>query len=211
MGFNHQVYLDAYYMDKYEVTNAMYKVCVDARKCTPPKLVGSSTHPSYYGNTNFNNYPVIFVDWYQSHNYCQWRGAKLPTSAQWEKAASGTDGREFPWGDYNPDRCDFANLGGDTQYCVGDTTEVGSYESGKSPYGIYDLIGNVFEWVADWYSWEYNQNAPLSNPTGPEAGTSKVIRGGSWHYYGTNNWVERSVPNTTSSSLGFRCIKDVNP
>jgi eukaryotic-like serine/threonine-protein kinase len=139
----HTVYLDAYYIDKYEVTNAAYKVCVDAGGCTPPMQTNSYSRSSYYDNSEFDDYPVIYVDWNRATDYCEWRDTSLPTETQWEKAARGTDGRTYPWGEGIS--CKQANY----YSCVGDTRKVGSYESGKSPYGIYDLAGNVWEWVAD--------------------------------------------------------------
>jgi len=123
----HTVYLDTFYMDAYEVTNAHYKACVDAGGCTPPQKLGSSTHSIYYGNSNFDYYPVIYVNWNQAKAYCEWRGANLPTEAQLEKAARGIDERTRPWGEGID--CNKANYFG----CVGDTTKVGSYEGGKSP------------------------------------------------------------------------------
>ena len=97
----HQVYLDTYYIDKFEVTNALYKACVDAMMCDPPNETNSDTPPlSYFDNSQYGNFPVIYVSWFQAKTYCEWRGAELPTEAQWEKAARGTDGRLYPWGDY---------------------------------------------------------------------------------------------------------------
>ena len=138
----------------------------------PPQDTSSHIRSSYYGNSKFDNYPVVYVDWNQAHAYCEWRGGSLPTEAQWEKAARGTDGRTYPWGEKLD--CDKANYSG----CIGDTTPVGSYESGKSPYGIYDLAGNVWEWTADWYSETYYQNlAYPENPLGPDIGQDRVAAG----------------------------------
>lgn len=213
-GPAHQVYLDAYYMDKYEVTNAHYKACVDTGTCEPPVAIRSETRLNYYGNPEFDDYPVIYVDWNQAKTYCEWRGGSLPTEAQWEKAASGTDGRAFPWGTYSwgeENICDFANIQTGLNYCVGDTIAVGRYESGKSPYGIFDLFGNVYEWVADWYSDTYYQNSPSSNPTGPDSGDYRVMRGGSWHYWDGIVSRATNLPYNTSNSIGFRCVRNTNP
>jgi len=201
----HTVYLDDFYMDKYEVTNALYKTCVDAGGCkTPPQNTSSYTRDSYYGNPEFDDYPVIYVDWNQAQAYCQWRDASLPTEAQWEKAARGTDERIYPWGEGID--CDKANYSG----CKGDTTKVGSYESGQSPYGIYDLAGNVWEWTADWYSETYYQSSPSENPLGPDSGQYRMLRGGSCGSYGNNvrssdrNW---NLPTGASYGIGFRCSR----
>jgi len=171
----HKVYLDSFYIDKYEVTNALYKACVDARTCDSPKQASSNIHSIYYGNPEFDNYPVIFIGWNMAKTYCEWRGARLPTEAEWEKAARGTDGRTYPWGEeINPT---YANYG----YNVGDTTPVGFYERGKSTYGVYDTVGNAWEWVNDWYGKTYYQSSSTSNPLGAESGQYRVLRGGSWY------------------------------
>ena len=162
----HSVYLDAYYIDRYEVTNARYRLCVQAEVCLPPANNASFTRASYYDNPDFDDFPVIYVSWEMAQTYCAWRGTQLPTEAQWEKAARGTDGRTFAWGEDID--CQWTNyLRQDDQNfvaCIGDTSRVGSYENGRSPYGAYDMTGNVWEWVADWYGNIYYQNSPASNP-----------------------------------------------
>jgi formylglycine-generating enzyme required for sulfatase activity len=204
----HRVYLDAFYIDKYEVTNGLYKACIDAKVCDPPYSTGSSTRDNYFGNSAFNNYPVISVDWYMAKNFCEWRAARLPTEAEWEKAARGTNQPTYPWGDTLNKA--FANY----NLNIGDTTAVGSYEDGKSFYGVYDMAGNVYEWVADWYAGGYYKASQFENPIGPELGKSRMDRGGSWN--STSEYVtvfNRSYNDPTKpfSDVGFRCAKDANP
>ncbi len=178
----HATYLDAFYIDKYEVTNALYSECVTSGDCTPPYSDTSFTRESYYSNPSFAHYPVLYVNWHQATAYCAWSEKRLPTEAEWEKAARGsTDTRKFPWGNLKAD-CTKANfiVGGSTGQCVGDTSPVGNYPSGSSPYGVLDIAGNVLEWVNDWYQSDYYSISPYNNPPGPNTGTTKVMRGGSW-------------------------------
>lgn len=203
----HPVYLDAYYIDRYEVTNALYKVCVDSGVCEPPSDIKSNTRASYFANPEFENFPVIYIDWNMADTYCEWRGAVLPTEAQWEKAARGTDGRTYPWGEGID--CNKANF----RSCVGDTVAVGNYEAGKSPYGVYDMAGNTEEWVADWYGENYYATSPNSNPLGPESSGQyrvRVLRGGSWFDVvdvlraATRNHSALGYP---GHPFGFRCAR----
>lgn len=201
----HEVNLSAYYIDQTEVTNAMFAKCVQSGSCTVPEFPDSSSRATYYGDGNYANYPVIYVSYLQANAYCQWAGARLPTEAEWEKAARGTDGRMYPWG--NTIACDQANFLG----CGVDTTAVGSYPSGKSPYGLFDMAGNVFEWVNDWLGEAYYATAPRDNPQGPTSGTFRVLRGGSW---ASDQYEVRSAargmlsPDYTDAITGFRCARN---
>jgi formylglycine-generating enzyme required for sulfatase activity len=207
---NNTVHLDSFWIDKTEVTNGMYTQCVQAGKCSPPRSSRSNTREEYYGNAEFDDYPVIYVSWVDAHNYCNWAGGRLPTEAEWEKAARGDDGRPFPWGDVDPQGID-----GLLNYRAQDTTEVGTYPNGASPYGALDMAGNVSEWVADWLSLDYYSNPPRSNPLGPDSGEYRVWRGGSWAntvtdpvrtYSRTGNF-----PTDSSGGIGFRCAQDAAP
>lgn len=212
----HDVTLDAYFMDIYEVTNGQYQECISAGGCTPPSRNGSASRSSYFDNPEFREYPVIWVTWEQAKTYCAWHGARLPTEAEWEKAARGTDARLYPWGNSfeagEGNFCDvkcrlqWANMNFDDGF--EDTSPVGSFPSGISPFGLHDMGGNVNEWVADWYDAEYYAVSPVANPTGPDSGSSHVIRGGSFHTPGQGlRTTARPLSEPSADYIGFRCAK----
>lgn len=204
----HTVYLDAFWIDQYEVTNKQYQTCVDAGTCEPPSASNSYAHPSYYGNSEFDNYPVLYVNWDKANRYCEvWAGGDLPTEAQWEKTARGTDGRTYPWGEGID--CNKANH---KDSCAGDTQQVGRYENGKSFYGAYDMAGNVWEWVNDYYQSNYYMTLgnSASNPVGPDSGQYRVLRGGSWSHvdsYARSALRNYAVHSDSLGFFGFRCAR----
>lgn len=186
------------------MTNAQYNKCVQAGACTAS---------AYASDSRFNgdNQPVVGVDWSQAQAYCQWAGRQLPTEAQWEKAARGTDGQIYPWGN-QPATCEYAVMDdGSSSGCgKGDAAwPVGSKPKGASPYGALDMAGNVWEWVTDWYDAKYYASAPLRNPLGPSSGQVRVLRGGSWnsvqiHARAASRYL--NAPDNRSSLIGFRCV-----
>jgi formylglycine-generating enzyme required for sulfatase activity len=202
----HTVYLDAFWIDQTEVTNAMYAKCISAGRCDPPQ---PSSSFDTYGDPQFDNYPVTSVNWENAASYCTWSGRRLPTEAEWEKAARGVEQRVYPWGKQID--CSFANYYDGKRYCFsrqGGPSPVKYSEIGRSPYGLYDMAGNVWEWVNDWYASNYYQRSPSRNPGGATSGQARVVRGGSWVNDADNVRAANRVrldPSDANNTLGFRC------
>lgn len=204
-----RIHLDAFYIDKYETTVGRYAKYLVASGARPPRFWEQASPETE------SDVPVVGVDWDEADAYCQWAGKRLPTEAEWEKAARGTDGRKHPWGNDGPTP-QIANLGRGGTFGYSKSLEkVGSFETGKSPFGVYDMIGNVWEWVADWYDRNAYKTMPDRNPKGPdkegEKGAQKVIRGGSWERVPLVARVaarHRASPSTQNGYIGFRCAKD---
>ena len=201
----HWLYLSPYWIDKTEITNAMYQQCVQAGDCQPPGKLNSKTRLAYYNDSQYRDYPVIFVSWEDASAYCHWADRRLPSEAEWEKAARGTDSWLYPWGDAPADfrKANFNNL-------AGDTTRVASYPAGASPFGALDMAGNVAEWVADWYGDGYYTASPYKNPPGPKSGEFRMLRGGSW--FNSANALRTTFrlwnyPSLRSETIGFRCAQ----
>jgi formylglycine-generating enzyme required for sulfatase activity len=208
----HVVALAAYCIDRTEVTVRAYRACEADGTCpSPPLPVGPDDHP------------MTQVNWAAANTYCEWAGKRLPTEAQWEKAARGgcemvlplacgpEDERNFPWGNA-ADSCVFANI----RRCVGGTEPVGSYPAGDSPYGLHDMAGNVAEWVADWYDDHYYETcaAGCADPTGPATGTTRIVRGGGWlaDDDAVCTWFRFPLgPLAVAGALGFRCVATPRP
>ena len=208
----HRVFLDAYSMDMYEVTVGQYAKFLEAMGMNPPPMWATMDEPSHQKR------PVVNVDWSDANNYCEWAGKRLPTEAEWEKAARGTDGRIYPWGNDPPDPLR-ANYGKEKWNNHAALVPVGQLKDGKSPYGIHDLAGNVWEWVSDWYDPDYYTTSPPRNPKGPESGKYKVFRGGSWDLAPEDLRSARrdlNIPSSTdyyspayrNFNSGFRCAKN---
>ena len=214
------VQIDGFLIDETEVTNAAYAQCVAAEVCPRPARAGATYHQSYYGDPAFDDYPVINVSWFNAQAFCEWRGARLPTEAEWEFAASVNPIEEIkyrhPWGDsFDGERLNFCdvNCRTDSPDAVwddgfNDTAPVGSYPDGRSPSGVYDMLGNVMEWVNDWYDFDAYEAISDTNPRGPTEGDFKSLRGGSWLSPSEDTAVTvrgNFEPTVAQANLGFRC------
>jgi formylglycine-generating enzyme required for sulfatase activity len=199
----HKVYLDPYWIDQTEVTNGQYQLCVKAGSCPEPPVcgVGEST----YQDATKSLHPVTCLIWDEATLYCEWIGGRLPTEAQWEKAARGTEEYKYPWGtNFESSKCNSQEGSLDGPQAVGSFSP-----EGDSPFGLQDMAGNVWEWTRDWYDIEYYGRAPSENPGGPAAGERRSLRGGSW--YANDCSVRTSyryydVPQGRSPGVGFRCV-----
>lgn len=211
----HEVFLDGYWIDKTEVTNAMYASFLNEMgnqsEGGETWLENSShvhivqTNGEWQPHSGYTDHPVVEVSWYGAVAYCEWAGRRLPTEAEWEKASRGTDAGRYPWGNADP-ICNLANYRG----CRGDTEPAGSYPDGASPYGVLDMAGNVWEWVVDKYDEGYYKISSDSNPTGTASGDYHVLRGGSWQNYPAplrSAYRTRLNPDNAWLDLGFRCAR----
>ena len=199
----HRVYLNAFSMDKYHVTVGQYAKYLEATDKEAPPEWEIMNQPRHQKR------PVVNVSWFDAATYCKWAGKRLPTEAEWEKAARGTDGRLYPWGNEAPTRL-HANFGKKEWANHMALVPVGMFEMGKSPYGIYDMAGNAWEWVNDWYDHDYYKKSPAKNPQGPTKGKSKVVRGGNWLYvqeFLRSSFRYNAEPSSRQFGYGFRCAK----
>jgi formylglycine-generating enzyme required for sulfatase activity len=209
----HEVFVDTFVIDKFEVTNGLYLEFVKSTGHRVPQNPKNPSRTLWQGNSiteSVAERPVINVDWFDADAYCKWADKRLPTEAEWEKAAKGTSDRRFPWGNVEP-TAKHLNY---NQRWIGEKTlmPVGSYDAGMSPYGVYDMAGNVWEWVNDWYDAQYYEQSPNKNPQGPDRGSKKVIRGAGWQNETPTVRIFTRVdsdPSVRNESTGFRCAADV--
>ena len=197
------IHVDEFSIDRYEVTNHQYQQFVVATSHRKPGL------PSRYAKSGAKvrgiNQPIVYVSWDDAEAYCRWKGKRLPTEAEWEKAMRGTDGRLWPWGDTErPDGANWARVQDGHEA----SARVGTFQLDKSPYGVMDGAGNVMEWVADWYDETYYKSSPDQNPPSPEFGTYRVLRGGGYTTSGGDVRItsrSKMMPDFRDETIGFRC------
>lgn len=218
---SHEVKLSAYRIGKYEVTAGEYTKCIKAGNCNnsnenEPHYMTSDggAYPCNLRDALKKDHPMNCVSWYGAIAYCEWAGKRLPTEAEWEKAARGTDSITYPWGEESPS-CEYAVFFPENSYSyacgTGTTWMVGSKEKGKSPYGLYDMAGNAEEWVNDWFDYKYYETSPSEDPKGPETGELKGLRGGS--YISSEEGMTTIGRNSKShyfegcGYIGFRCAE----
>ena len=207
----HRVYIDAFMIDTYEVTNAQYKAFCDATERSYPSDPGwGGDYADYF--LSKQDFPVVNVSWLDASAYALWAGKRLPTEAEWEKAArGGLEGKRYPWGDaITQDDANYAGVGARDVWNY--TSPVGSFS--PNGYGLYDMAGNVWEWCADWYDFGYYGSSPGSNPTGPATGSFRVLRGGSWNDDTNNVRVatrDDNNPSNRDDNNGFRCARSLTP
>ncbi len=198
----HEVTLSAFVIDRFPVTEREYEDCVEDEVCDGP------IHDSFYDGRG-DDYPVVNIPSEQAITYCEWAEKRLPTEAEWEKAARGTDERIYPWGDDEPD-CSLANF----DDCGGDMEPVGHAPDGVSPWGVEEMVGNVRHWTADWFDGDYYEDSPDEDPQGPDSGTTRSVRGGSFFWgedalrASARNSMEGGA-DSYSDEVGFRCAKTV--
>jgi formylglycine-generating enzyme required for sulfatase activity len=203
----HNVCISAFEMDVHEVTNGEYAECVDDGVCTAPYRTDSNTRTTYYGNPAYGEHPVIWTSWYQAEEYCTWAGKRLPTEAEWEYAArGGLAGKRYPWGDtINGSDANYWDSGDPWD---NDTSEVEYFP--PNGYGLYDMAGNLWELVNDWYQYDYYAVSPSNDPPGPVDGTVRVLRGGSWDnqvFALRVSYRNSSGPVGGNNDVGFRCAR----
>jgi formylglycine-generating enzyme required for sulfatase activity len=200
----HKVFLDAYYIDKYEITTERYAKFLSFTQWEKPLNWDKVKFPDHA------NRPVVGVTWSDADAYCRISGRRLPTEAEWERAARGENERKFPWGDTRP-KPSVALFGQMTQFTYDLLKPIGSYPNGEGPNGTFDQAGNVAEWVQDWYDGEYYREGPERNPQGPTTGQYKMIRGGSWSdmpvYLMSASRTSKLPPETRNAFIGFRCAQ----